>query len=98
MPHVSLVTSESYQRASHVAIFPSRRNLGSLTLGFSEADPRQLAPSVGKTCALESWIGGSNLHGQSTIHRLRKDSIQVGFIGISASSTTTARSTSSSRR
>src|SRR3954470_9144562 len=93
-----LSSSESYQRASHVALFPSRRNLGCLTLGFAEADPRQLAPSVGKTCALESQISGSNLHRQSTIHRLRKDPIQVGFIAISASSTTTSRSTSSRRR
>ena len=50
---MSLVTSESYQRAGHVALFPSRRNLGCLTLGFAEADPRQLAPSVRKTCALD---------------------------------------------
>ena len=95
---MSLVTSESYQRAGHIALFPSRRNLGCLTLGFAEADPRQLAPTVRKTCALESRIGDSNLHRQSTIHRLRKDPIQVGFIAISASSTTTSRSTSSSRR
>ena len=50
---MSLVTYESYQRAGHVALFPSRQNLGCLTLGFAEADPRQLAPSVGKTCALD---------------------------------------------
>src|SRR3954470_22522570 len=48
-----LLSPPNPTNAGHVALPPSRRNLGCLTLGFAEADPRRLAPSVGKTCALD---------------------------------------------